>query len=142
MQHVEAHRQNINRERVRLTKMQYNLDILCQQGREAPAHSQIPHQPHPPAPPHNHLFRPPLPPQMGTIGPKSPVAEHLQLTPWPLHNRAVPPPKYHGYTDPRKFLMCYEATIASAGGDKATLAKSLIISLEDAVTNWYSRLPP
>jgi hypothetical protein len=28
------------------------------------------------------------------------------------------------------------------GGDEATLAKSLIISLEDAVANWYSRLPP
>jgi hypothetical protein len=27
--------------------------------------------------------------------------------------------------------MCYEAAIASAGGDEATLAKSLIISLED-----------
>jgi hypothetical protein len=38
--------------------------------------------------------------------------------------------------------MCYEATIASAGGDKASLAKSLIISLEDAITNRYSRLPP
>jgi hypothetical protein len=43
--------------------------------------------------------------------------------------------------DPCKFLMCYEATIASAGGVKATLAKSLIISLEDATTNWYSRRP-
>jgi hypothetical protein len=50
-------------------------------------------------------------------------------------------PKYHGNIDPRKFLMCYEAAIASAGGDEASLAKSLIISLEDATTNWYSRLP-
>jgi hypothetical protein len=38
--------------------------------------------------------------------------------------------------------MCYEATIASAGGDEATLAKSLIIFVEDAAANWYSRLPP
>jgi hypothetical protein len=38
--------------------------------------------------------------------------------------------------------MCYEASIASTGGDKATLANSLIISLEDATTNWHSRLPP
>jgi hypothetical protein len=38
--------------------------------------------------------------------------------------------------------MCYKDTIASAGGDEATLAKSLIISLEDTTTNWYSRLPP
>jgi hypothetical protein len=38
--------------------------------------------------------------------------------------------------------MCYEATIASAGGDEATLTKSLIITLEDTTANWYSRLPP
>jgi hypothetical protein len=38
--------------------------------------------------------------------------------------------------------LCYEAAIALAGGDEATLAKSLIISLEDATTNLYSRLPP
>jgi hypothetical protein len=38
--------------------------------------------------------------------------------------------------------MCYEATIASVGGDDATLAKSLIISLEDAAINWHSRLLP
>jgi hypothetical protein len=52
------------------------------------------------------------------------------------------PPKYQGNTDPYKFLICYEAAIASAGGDKVTLAKSLNIFLEDATTNWYSRLPP
>jgi hypothetical protein len=38
--------------------------------------------------------------------------------------------------------MCYEAAIASVGGDEATLMKSLNISLEDAAANWYSRLPP
>jgi hypothetical protein len=60
----------------------------------------------------------------------------------PLHYRAATPPKYHRNTDPRKFVMSYEAIIASAGGDKDTLAKSLFISLEGAATNWYSRLPP
>jgi hypothetical protein len=59
-----------------------------------------------------------------------------------LHYRVVPPPKYHGNTDPHKFLMCHEAAIASTGGDEATLAKSLVISLEDEAANWYSRLPP
>jgi hypothetical protein len=53
----------------------------------------------------------------------------------------MPPPKYHGNTDPRKFLMCYEAATDLTGGYKATLRKSLIISLEDAVANWHSRLP-
>jgi hypothetical protein len=45
-------------------------------------------------------------------------------------------------SDPGKLLMCYEATIASVGGDEATLTKPLIISLEDVAANWYSRLPP
>jgi hypothetical protein len=36
--------------------------------------------------------------------------------------------------------MFYEAVIALAGGDEATLTKSLIISLVNAVTNWYSNL--
>jgi hypothetical protein len=38
--------------------------------------------------------------------------------------------------------MSYEAGIASAGGDEATLAKFLLISLDDAATNWYSMLLP
>jgi hypothetical protein len=37
--------------------------------------------------------------------------------------------------------MCYETAIASARGDETTFTKSLIISLEDAAANWYSRLP-
>jgi hypothetical protein len=32
--------------------------------------------------------------------------------------------------------------IASFGGDETTLAKSFIISLENAATDWYARLPP
>jgi hypothetical protein len=37
--------------------------------------------------------------------------------------------------------MCYKAAIASTRGDEATLAKYVIISLEDAIANWYSRPP-
>jgi hypothetical protein len=73
---------------------------------------------------------------------KSPLADNFQLAPWPLQYRAVTQLKYHGDTDPQKFLMCYEAAIASSGRDDATLVKSLIISLEGADANWYSRLPP
>jgi hypothetical protein len=38
--------------------------------------------------------------------------------------------------------MSYEAAIASYGGDNMTLVKSFIISLENAASNWYARLPP
>jgi hypothetical protein len=34
--------------------------------------------------------------------------------------------------------MCYEATIASAGGDEATFTKSLTMSIEDDVANFLS----
>jgi hypothetical protein len=74
-------------------------------------------------------------PQYATTDPKPPLADHLELAPWPPHYQAAPPPKYHGDANPRKFLMCYEATIASTGGDEATLTKSLIISLEGAAAN-------
>jgi hypothetical protein len=154
MQRAESHRQNINREQARLIETQYNLEILRQQACEAPLHNQINNQPPPPSPPDNHILhqpnqppqthplQPPLLPQMCTTDPKSPLVEHLQLTLWPLHYRAATPPKYHSNTEPHKFPMCYEAAIASTGGDEATLTKSLIISLEDAAANWYSRLPP
>jgi hypothetical protein len=70
--------QNIKRERARFSEMQYNLDILRQQEREAPLqnqirnqppppppsppHNQITHQLYQPPPPQNHLFQPPFPP--------------------------------------------------------------------------------
>jgi hypothetical protein len=82
------------------------------------------------------------PPQYGTTDLKSPLTDNLQLVPWPPQYRSTSPPKYHGDTDPLKFPMCYEAAIASAGGDNTTLAKSLIISLEGTIGNCYSRLQP
>jgi hypothetical protein len=48
---------------------------------------------------------------------------------------------YHDNADLHKFLMYYEGTITSDGGGEAILTKSLNISLEDAATNWHSRLP-
>jgi hypothetical protein len=39
MQRAKTRRQNINRKRARLAEMQYNLEILRQQGREAPLHN-------------------------------------------------------------------------------------------------------
>jgi hypothetical protein len=162
-QRTEARWQHINREGARLAELQYIMDILrqqerCQQPNANPPlpnhpippspppfndirHNQPPSPPHkkilqpPPLPPNHFFHHPPPPPQISTADPKSSLAEHLHLAPWPMHYRAVPPPKYHGNTDPRKFVMCYESAIASVRGDEATLVKSLIISLEDATDN-------
>jgi hypothetical protein len=69
------------------------------------------------------------------------MIDNWQLASWPLQYRAALPPKYYGESDPRKFLMSYEVAIASFGGDKITLAKLFIISLNNATANWYTRLP-
>jgi hypothetical protein len=42
----------------------------------------------PPSPPHNQYIPPPL--QFNTTDPKSPLANHLQLAPWPPYYRASP----------------------------------------------------
>jgi hypothetical protein len=73
---------------------------------------------------------------------KCPLVDNLQLAPWPLQYRVVPPPKCYGESDPCKFIMCYEASIASVGGNGTTLTKSFIMSLENLVANWYGRLQP
>jgi hypothetical protein len=70
---------------------------------------------------------------LGAIDRKCPLIDDMQLAPWPPQYRATMLQKYYRDSDPYKFLMCYEATIASSGGDEATLAKSFIISLEVAV---------
>jgi hypothetical protein len=44
--------------------------------------------------------------------------------------------------DPTQFLLSYEATIVSAGGDGPIMAKSFIMACEGPVANWYSYLPP
>jgi hypothetical protein len=112
---TEAQRHHINRERARLAELQYTVDMLrqqeqCQQSNTNPASPNYPIPPPPPpfndilhtgfpSPPHIQYFPPPLP-QLSTADPKSRLAHHLQLTPWPPHYRATPPPKYHENVDP------------------------------------------
>jgi hypothetical protein len=82
------------------------------------------------------------PPLLGAIDNKCLLADDLQLAPWTPQYRAAIPPKYFGNSYPCKFLMRYEAAIASSGGDETTLAKSFIISLEGVAANWYATLKP
>jgi hypothetical protein len=105
-QRVEAWRQHINRERARLTELQYTVDTLrhqeqCQQPNAnlpppnypipppPPPNHYIPHH-QPPSPPHNQYITPPL--QFDATNPKSPLPNHLQLAPWSPHYQATPHP--------------------------------------------------
>jgi hypothetical protein len=73
---------------------------------------------------------------------RSPLAPHLQVSPWAANFRVGTYPKYNGSTDPAQYIMSYQVAVASSGGDDATMAKSFIIALEGPALIWYTRLPP
>jgi hypothetical protein len=66
----------------------------------------------------------------------------MSEAPWPANFRARTYPKYNGSTDPAQYIMSYQVTIASSGGDDTTMAKSFNIALEGPALTWYTRLPP
>jgi hypothetical protein len=72
---------------------------------------------------------------------RSPLAPHLQVTPWPANFRAGTYPKYNGSTDPAQYIMSYQVAVASSRGDDATMAKSFIIALKGLALTWFTRLP-
>jgi hypothetical protein len=72
---------------------------------------------------------------------RSPLAPHLQVSPWPANFKAGTYPKYNGSTDPAQYIMSYQVAVASSGGDDAMMAKSFIIALEGPALTWYTRLP-
>jgi hypothetical protein len=43
-------------------------------------------------------------------------------------------PIFDGESDPRQFLMSFEAAIIAGGGDETTLAKSLIMTVKESST--------
>ena len=47
---------------------------------------------------------------------------------------------YDGHSDPKQFLMSYEATISSYGGNAAVIAKSFVMAVRSVAQTWYSSL--
>jgi hypothetical protein len=69
------------------------------------------------------------------VDPESPLSIGLQTAPWPPKFKPVSLPKYNGFENSRQFLMRYESTVNSAGGDDVALTKSFIIACEGPVLN-------
>jgi hypothetical protein len=59
----------------------------------------------------------------------SPLSAELQATAWPPSYKPPQLPMYDGHSDP-KFLMSYEATISSYGGNTAVMAKSFVMAVQ------------
>jgi hypothetical protein len=49
---------------------------------------------------------------------------------------------YDGHSDLKQFLMSYEATISSYGGNIAIMAKSFVMAFKSIAQTWYSSLRP
>jgi hypothetical protein len=77
-----------------------------------------------------------------TFDDASPLAAELQATPWPPSYKAPQLPMYDGHSDPKQFLMSYEATISSYGDNTAVIAKSFVMAVRNVAQTWYSFLRP
>jgi hypothetical protein len=72
----------------------------------------------------------------------SPLAAKLQATTWPPSYKPHQLPMYDGHSDPKQFLISYEATISSYGGNTAVMAKSFVMAVKSVAQTWYSSLWP
>jgi hypothetical protein len=72
----------------------------------------------------------------------SPLVAELQATPWPPSYKPPQLPMYDGHSDPKHFLMSYEATISLYGGNTAVMAKSFVMAVRSVAQTWYSSLRP
>jgi hypothetical protein len=77
-----------------------------------------------------------------TFNDASPLTEELQATQWPPSYKPPQLPMYDGHSDPKQFLMSYEATISSYGGNTAVIAKSFVMAVRSVAQTWYSSLRP
>ena len=75
-----------------------------------------------------------------TFADTSPLAAELQAIPWPQSYKPPQLPMYDGHSDPKQFLMSYEATISSYGGNAAVMAKSFVMAVRNVAQTWYSSL--
>jgi hypothetical protein len=75
-----------------------------------------------------------------TFDDASPLAAELQATPWPPSYKPPQLPMYDGHSDPKQFLMSYEATISSYRGNTAVMAKSFVMAVRNVAQTWYSSL--
>jgi hypothetical protein len=77
-----------------------------------------------------------------TFDDASPLAAELQAIPWPPSYKPPQLPMYDGHSDPKRFLMSYEETISSYGGNAAVMAKSFVMAVKNVAQTWYSSLWP
>jgi hypothetical protein len=59
----------------------------------------------------------------------SSLATNLQVIPWPPSYKPPQLPMYDSHSDPKQFLMSYEATISSYRDNIAIMTKSFVMAV-------------
>jgi hypothetical protein len=77
-----------------------------------------------------------------TFDDASPLAAELHAISWPQSYKPPQLPMYDGHSNPKQFLMSYEATISSYGGNAVVMAKSFVMAARNVAQTWYSSLRP
>jgi hypothetical protein len=70
----------------------------------------------------------------------SPLTPVLQAMPWPPLYMPPQLPMYDGLSDPKQFLMSYEATITSYDGNAVVMTKSFVMAVRNVAQTCYSSL--
>jgi hypothetical protein len=65
----------------------------------------------------------------------SPLSAELQATPWPPSYKSPQLPMYDRHSDPKQFLMSYEETISSYGGQYRSHSEILRHGSQECCTN-------
>lgn len=69
------------------------------------------------------------------------LSTELEEVPWPHRFNAAIMPQYEGESDPREFLLRYEAAVESNGGGSGVKAKPFVMALKAPAQQWYASLP-
>ena len=71
----------------------------------------------------------------------TPLSAEFEELPWPPSFNPTILPQFDGDSDPKEFLLKYEAAIEATGGSPACKVKAFILSLKGLAQHWYSNLP-
>jgi hypothetical protein len=74
-------------------------------------------------------------------GPRTPLSEELEEVQWPHHLNLTVLPQFDGESDPKEFLLKYEATIEAVGGGTTCKAKALVLALRGQAQRWHTNIP-
>ena len=73
--------------------------------------------------------------------PTTPLSVEFEEIPWPPRFNPTILPQFDGDSNPRDFLLKYEAAIEASGGGAACKVKAFVLSLKGLAQHWYSNLP-